>query len=488
SNSQFPYSGITVENNGRLTLQHVNGLYNGTDNACISSTGNMNYFLAPGSIVEYNGKNSQALTGIGTGMATSGNHKYGKLEINFQGLSNIKNIFLTSSNVFVRTALLLTNGELKLNNNTLTVESGLPTSISRTAGYIKSETTFAYNQSFLKWMNISNGTYIFPFGVSSNEYIPFSFTPVSGFGNVAISTRATGTDNLPYPSGGSLPAVTEIKRSGVDISKSSVIDRWFDIIATGLKANVIVSYRGIENTTHDSNADATFSIQSWDGTNWSRSMGAANGVKTGIGTVSADNVSSFNHWMISTTTEGTPSNDILNFEAVLKNNIVETKWSVSSSNNTGYFSVERSIDQNSFSEIGKVSADENFNYTFNDISPLEGISFYRLKQVNNEGKIAYSENVLVNYQDEAFQDFSIISIFPNPFIDYIKISFTSPGEIITAIMITGPGGQIISSESIQAMKGINTYKLSEKQNLPQGVYVITIKNGGHTLSKKIFKS
>ena len=29
SNTLFPYTGITVENNGRLTLQHVNGLYNG---------------------------------------------------------------------------------------------------------------------------------------------------------------------------------------------------------------------------------------------------------------------------------------------------------------------------------------------------------------------------------------------------------------------------------------------------------------------------
>src|SRR4029077_3129020 len=50
SNNLSSYSGITVDNNARVSLQHVNGLYNGTDNACFSATGNMNYFLAANSI------------------------------------------------------------------------------------------------------------------------------------------------------------------------------------------------------------------------------------------------------------------------------------------------------------------------------------------------------------------------------------------------------------------------------------------------------
>jgi hypothetical protein len=492
SNNLASFSGLTVDNNGRLISEHVNGLYNGTDNACISSTGNMNFYLAPNSIIEYNGKSSQALTGIGTGIATTNNHKYGKLEINLQEASGGKNVYLNSPSVFVRTNLILTNGELNLNNNTLNIEPGAPTAITRQAGYIKSETVAAFNEGFIKWMNVSSGTYVFPFGVSISEYIPFSFTTVSGTGTVAIATRATGIDNMPYPAGGSLPAVTNLLRSGMDISLTSVFDRWYDVIANGFKANINLSYRGAENTTADSLSGAIFSIQSWDGSGWSRSMGAATGVRNGTGTIAATNVTSFGHWMISTRTDVTAATDILDFNAVLNSKQVDASWEVNATNNSGYFSIERSADRVSFSEIGKVNAtmqtDEMAGYSFNDYTPIAGVSYYRVKRTDTNGSITYSETRAINFNDNNLKDFSIISISPNPFHDYIRITFSIPGASMTEINITAATGQLISSETINSGKGINSYLFSGKENLPYGVYVVTIRNGNNKFSKKIFKS
>ncbi|MEO5571274.1 MAG: T9SS type A sorting domain-containing protein, partial [Bacteroidia bacterium] len=492
SNTISAYSGITVDDNGRLMLEHSNGLYNGTDNACISSSGNMNYFLAPNSIVEYNGKTSQTLSGIGTGTATTTNHKYGKLEINLQGTTGVQLVILSTSNVFIRTNLLLTKGELKLCNNTLNIESGASTALTRQAGYINGETTTANNQGFLKWMHISNGTYIFPFGVSANEYIPFSFTPVSGSGDVQIATRATAADNLPYPEGGSLPSVTNVKRNGIDISNSSVMDRWYDIIANGFTANVTVSYRGIENTTADSLANAIFSIQSWDGTNWGPSAGSSIGVRSGTGTITATNVSSFNHWMIATKTDISNSSDILDFNAVLNAEKVAVNWSVNSANNTGNFLIERSAGQISFTEVGKVTSngemEELNSYTFNDLSPLEGISYYRLKRLTDDNRITYSGTAVINFKDEPQKDFAFISIFPNPFTDYIKVSYSVPVASGIRINLIGANGQIIYSEEINSIKGRNTYQFFEKQKLLPGIYVLSIRYGTSVISKKLFKS
>jgi hypothetical protein len=488
SNNQYSYSGITVENNGRIKLQHLNGLYNGTDNACISSAGNMDFFLAPNSIVEYNGNNSQVLTGTGIGNATTNNHKYGKLEINFQGIPNAANVYLTKSNVFVRMALILTQGELKLNNNTLTIESGLTTAITRSTGYINSENNLPNNQSCIKWMNISYGNHVFPFGINKVDYIPFSFTPVSGSGSVTVSTRATGSDNTPFPNGGNIPAVTSIKRNGIDISTSSVIDRWYDIIATGFKANITASYRGAENTTSDSIADATFSFQAWDGVSWSHSMGSTVGVRSGIGTVTASNVTSFGHLMIATTTDDSDLDEDLNFEAELKNSIVETRWSVSSSNNTGYYSVERSADQVLFTALHLVSAETSLSYLYNDNAILNGISYYRLKHVNSENRTSYSRNEIINNPDNSAGQFSITTIYPNPFGDFIKITFTSPDDLATTLTLSGLSGQIITSEEIQTSIGTNSYKLSGKGNLLPGVYVLTLTNNNKAISQKIFKS
>lgn len=492
SNSLAANSGITIENDASLSLQHINGLYNGSENACISSTGNMNYFLAPTSIIEYNGTESQVVTGIGVGKAVTNNHKYGILKINFQGVQNVENVYLTTNNVAVRYSLILTKGEFKLNNYTLTIESGSPTAVSRMDGYIKSENTIANNQSIVKWMNLSAGEHVFPFGVSSREFIPFTFIPVTGIGGtVSIATRSTGSDNLPYPNGGTLSPVTDLKRNGIEISKSSIIDRWFDIVAIGFKANIIASYRGIENTLADSLVDATLSFQFWDQNKWSPSFGNGIGVRNGIGIVSANNVTSFSHWIISTPVTRTSTSDIINFFASLIENNVNLNWSVNSAVPVNNFIIEQSQDQINFSEVGKIDGNttigETIQYSFIDHAPSSGISYYRIKQVNADNKISYSDIKMIN-NSTSMQDFSIISIFPNPFIDHITISFVSSNQNPTELIISSANGKIIHQEQIPTVEGKNNFEYLEKKNLPKGIYVVTLRNGGTLVSKKLFKS
>src|SRR5258706_4050103 len=168
SNASYANSGMRVENGGTLSIKNLFGLYDGSASAAIKSTGNFNFYLGGTSTVEYAGLINQIVTGIGAGVATTDNHKYGILAINFKGAGNINYVYPTSSNVYARTQLQLASGELFLNGNTITIENGSPDAITRSGGYIKSESLLASNNSYIKWKNISSGNYVFPFGKNSN--------------------------------------------------------------------------------------------------------------------------------------------------------------------------------------------------------------------------------------------------------------------------------------------------------------------------------
>src|SRR5690606_38797173 len=86
------------------------------------------------------------------------------------------------------------------------------------------------------------------------------------------------------------------------------------------------------------------------------------------------------------------------------------------------FIIERSTDGKAFTAIGEVKGKDFSNqiaaYSFKDEQPINGYNYYRLKQMDVDGKITYSEIEDV--------DFSIshtdILVYPNPFISSLNFS------------------------------------------------------------------
>jgi len=94
--------------------------------------------------------------------------------------------------------------------------------------------------------------------------------------------------------------------------------------------------------------------------------------------------------------------------------------------------LERSADGKAFEKIGQIKGAGNsvikLNYTFMDNHPANGINYYRLKQVDDDGKCTYSESISLDYtlftsnSDKDLQ----ISIYPNPAVNEIKVSLKNP--------------------------------------------------------------
>ncbi len=153
-----------------------------------------------------------------------------------------------------------------------------------------------------------------------------------------------------------------------------------------------------------------------------------------------------------------------------KANITESqqtvlKWATASEKDNDYFEVERSKNAIDFESIGKIkgrgTVELRNDYTFMDESPLKGINYYRLKQVDFDGQFSYTRIESVIKDGDG-----TISLFPNPTANILKINFEDT-EQIENTTIYNLMGRIV--KTISGNKG--QYEISD---LPQGKYILQI--------------
>ena len=173
--------------------------------------------------------------------------------------------------------------------------------------------------------------------------------------------------------------------------------------------------------------------------------------------------------------------------------IVQLGWqTLTEANNTG-FEVQRSADGSGFTSFLKVASkakDGNstsaINYTAEDEKPFSGANYYRLKQTDKDGKISYSNVVLIKGQ--AVSNLVLSAIYPNPTKDILKAAIQSPTAEKITFVISDMAGKIISRIATSIISGDNTVSLNVG-NLPSGNYLLKAicSNGCETAVQKFTK-
>lgn len=374
--------------------------------------------------------------------------------------------------------LALGTRPLDLNSNTLTISNPNASAITNSTGYIISETNVAVNPSIIAWqMGTSTGAHVYPFGVLGTQ-IPFTFNKTTaGSSTVSVSTRASNTLNLPWAGVSSVAAVTtmgSVALSLTDASSESVIDRWWDIqTSAATTANLIFSYRGIENTT-SVNPTGSFSAQHWNGTAWDTQTGSGIGVTSGVGTVSVTGASTFSPWVLSSTLTGPLPVVLTHFSANCnEENNVLLEWTTASESNSDYFQIQSSRDLLDWISIGHVQSAGNSSqqlvYSFTDLFAHAGDNYYRIKQVDFNGQYEVFSPIAVNCEGINFE----FSVFPNPTNHTFTLSIQSDQEIEDAeIVILDMTGKIIYQETKQISAGNSQFMIHDK--FAAGTYSILI--------------
>lgn len=178
--------------------------------------------------------------------------------------------------------------------------------------------------------------------------------------------------------------------------------------------------------------------------------------------------------------------ELLNFSARLRDDYVDINWSTASENNNETFLIERSEEDLNWKEIAETPGAGNSNITLyynqKDREPLSGVSYYRLKQVDYDGKYKYSNVVsVVNATASTSDD---IYLFPNPSksgMVYLRLpfAFAKADAQISIYNISGIKvlGTILNTGT--ALRELNYGDLSP------GVYFVNVRLPYLTETKKL---
>ncbi len=138
---------------------------------------------------------------------------------------------------------------------------------------------------------------------------------------------------------------------------------------------------------------------------------------------------------------------LLEFTAKTQGSTVSTSWKTSQELNSDRFEVEHSADGIHFEKFGTITAAVNStiakDYALEHLNPVAGINFYRLKQLDIDGKFMYSGVVRVLFNNGRSGPVA----FPNPVRDQLTVMIPAP--------VNGNGKQMVT---VVDSKGATVYK------------------------------
>ncbi|QES89518.1 hypothetical protein [Rhizosphaericola mali] len=154
---------------------------------------------------------------------------------------------------------------------------------------------------------------------------------------------------------------------------------------------------------------------------------------------------------------------LLKFEAKYKSNSVQLNWTTTNEINVSHFEIEKSIDANHFETITYIKANNIptiiNEYQYIDEKTTDSINYYRLKNIDFDGRFTYSSIIQIKINNTGFK----IGYLGNK-----KFSFFHP------TIKNNSKANIYNSSGI-CIKTLQLSNFSEKtefelSNYPQGIY------------------
>ena len=176
---------------------------------------------------------------------------------------------------------------------------------------------------------------------------------------------------------------------------------------------------------------------------------------------------------------------LLYFTANYNGTTVDLNWSTTTEINNDYFTIERSADAINFEPIlakdGAGNSSQTLFYTTVDSSPLNGVSYYRLKQTDFNGDFAYSKIVSINIKNnDAFQ---LVNTF-NSENNFLNVVVNCGENRLVNFELYDMTGKKVHS-SIENIVGNNQTISIPIAGLSQGIYLLKANNGEKVITKKL---
>src|SRR5574343_12134 len=177
--------------------------------------------------------------------------------------------------------------------------------------------------------------------------------------------------------------------------------------------------------------------------------------------------------------------EFTSFAVKCENDYPIVSWQTASEHNSASFILERSTDGKEWEAITTLEAAGNSNstidYQFEDVTTLRFVGYYRLTQVDIDGKQKVYDPIYTN----CLKSENEVEIYPNPAQDDLTISLSTKESAKVQIEFVNANGFMVSSESHDAYAGVNHFKHNVEQLLSGIYYVKIVANDSVTIKKII---
>jgi len=448
---------LTINSSASLTINNA---------ASLLTIGNI--FTNNGTLSQTNGE----IVFGGTSAQTIPAGTYNRLTVN-----NAAGVSL-GGNITLNDSLKLNNGNVNLGayNLTLAGTTGIVNNASATR-YIVNTGTGALT---IQGIGSTGRTGAVTFPVGKSTYDPATITNTGTNDNFTVSLIDSVTNNYT----GNTP--TGLKLTTGAVGKTWIINEG---TAGGSNATITLQWNAADELPSFTRASSY--LAKYNGTTWvSATATGASGAnpytqtRTGITTFSAFGVGS----------GGTLPVELISFKGMRYSNTVELNWSTASELNNDHFIIERSTDNSSFEFVGNVKGNgttELINqYDLKDdvtalIKQKVPVVYYRLKQVDLDGKVSDEGIVAVNITN--LLSGIIVKAEPNPFNASLNVNVNISEDDHIQLQVIDLTGRLIFEQNASVNAGDNLIEIRNADQLKDGMYFINVITSKSAITQKVLK-
>lgn len=176
---------------------------------------------------------------------------------------------------------------------------------------------------------------------------------------------------------------------------------------------------------------------------------------------------------------------LIDFNAVLQDNKVKLSWTATEEPGSYGYEVERSSDNANWTKVSFVEANNNtgtYQYQSEDINPLKGTSYYRIRILETAGTNRYSNIKKIDNNSLG----SDLTIMPNPATTFTHLKFESRWSGMSQIRFLDIQGKTVLSLNQRINTGLNEINVNLPETINAGTYIVTINADGEIIQEKLF--
>lgn len=321
-----------------------------------------------------------------------------------------------------------------------------------------------------RWIPAATGTYSYNLGTVSGARtatINFTNAPATG-GSLTAEwvTGTAGTNGLPLTEG------------TINVSNVWQQGYWHIVAGDGLSGGVYTGTFTPENINGVNDFTQLVLLKRADELSpWT--LNGTHVTTTGSNTtpiLSRSGISGFSDFGVGSNNTNPLPVGLVSFGGQHENGINKLYWTTASETDNKGFILERSVDGKNFITIANFdskakngNSKDRISYAYEDLQPIKGDNFYRLIQVNIDGRKTYSQalRIRVAVLDGAY----ILSAYPNPAKETLYLSIDVPVAQTIYLRITDISGREVSRKEIEVKQGSNISAI-DISGFNAGIYLL----------------